>query len=579
MRNELRNDLRNNLRNNRSRSRSPQEIHFREQQRYSPTDNFRNNNRREMEDEERFYMEQQQREEHFFQEREDRSPEMMRNRRNFRSRSREYYDEPLQLNFEQPIQRKTRFSPPDPNMHLHNQSQQFVGPGQSYAAEIIECAPVLYSKNANINPFANTIMEEPPKLTPSNVSWQPPPEETIIIVDPEPEETVAPKDDEPIPVFDPDNEAFNSRQFVDKLDELGKVQKWNEEELKFNFVTHLEGQAKSWQINSNRMMNPWNNVKRTFINTFPPQMDYHKKLKELMGRLMNQNESLKTYIMHKTILCNQAEIFGRRAVSCIIEGLAQHTDEVKRSANGRNLGTPEELLAYLAEVEAQEKEKVKAAIKTKISEAQAQTKPAIPPLMSEASIILAHEVAKQRLQMNANCMKEGHTSSVVPAKRQIIPKHCIEVSINGITFQGYNDLSSSCVAMREVDAKIANIQFQRHITCIRGFGNASVTALGEARVIIRVDKVMISFEISIVPNAAQDMPVVIGRNFRNHPDVRYVEAEMGISFTQIPTSTGTLQNSSFSANERLMASFNSGGTLSTGNRNQNRQMDKGRRRY
>lgn len=593
---DLRNDLRNNLRF-RSRSRSPRMMDelFREQQ-YSPTDNFRGN-RHAIEDEERFYLEQQQREEHFFQqERAQRSPEIeMRhqpNRRNFRSKSREFYDEAHQLNFE-PNSRNTRFSPPDPRNQILNDAIDM------YHNEIVESGPIVYSKNQNINPFANTLVSEQPKLTPSDISWQPPPDEVILIADPEPEpeiiieRQVEPPEEITIPFFDPENEAFNSRQFIEKLDELGKIHKWNEDELKFNFVTHLEGNAKSWQINSNRMLNPWNNIKRTFVNTFPPQMDFHKKLKDMMSRQMTQHETLKTYIMHKTILLNQVEVFGRRAVSCIISGLL-NTDEVKEAAYSKNFGTPEDLLTYLAAVENEAKEKEakeKSAKKMQEAAAQAAAQASvIPPLLSEASILQAQQIAKQRLQLNIcyNCMREGHTSkdcpSLQPARRQILPKHCIEVSINGITFQGYNDLSSNCVAMRESDAKKANIQFQRHITCIRGFGNASVTALGEARVIIRVDKVMLSFEIAIVPNAAQDMAVVIGRNFRNHPDVRYVEAEMGISFTQIPQAIGSAggnmqQNSSFSANERLMASFNSSGGGNNRNNNSNRQMDKGRRRF
>ncbi|KAJ8912010.1 hypothetical protein NQ315_003547 [Exocentrus adspersus] len=163
-----------------------------------------------------------------------------------------------------------------------------------------------------------------------------------------------------VPDFNPEDNEQNSITWCAKVDELREVFGWGEEATIYFATSKFRGLAKTWYKGLPTIKFTWNSWKEHIQAAFPPTKDYFEMLTEMLKRKKETNETYSKYYYEKMALLTQCEIFGTKAVSCIIGGIED--DVVKTGAQAGNYETPLALFKYLSKIK-----KPSAKTSTKIS--------------------------------------------------------------------------------------------------------------------------------------------------------------------------------------------------------------------
>lgn len=65
----------------------------------------------------------------------------------------------------------------------------------------------------------------------------------------------------------------------------------------------------------------WPEWKNKLLESFPSSDDYAELLTEMLTKRVTYNESLELYYYEKINLLNRCEIYGKRAVDCLLYGI------------------------------------------------------------------------------------------------------------------------------------------------------------------------------------------------------------------------------------------------------------------
>lgn len=99
----------------------------------------------------------------------------------------------------------------------------------------------------------------------------------------------------------------------------------------------------------------------------------------------------------------------------------------------------------------------------------------------------------------------------------------------------YLNLGSSCTMMRLADAEKLNIDFVKNnnLDSFSGYGGGVVKPLGITKMNISIDDVCADVEIFIVPNQAQNIPVLVGHSYTEQPHIEIRNRATGLNIFNV----------------------------------------------
>lgn len=399
------------------------------------------------------------------------------------------------------------------------------------------------------NPIPSTstadVSYTPPSTTPSNsVDRLEALVEKLIHHQTQPKATIKPfiKPD-CIPEFSPGNPNLSCKKWIGKIEQLGSINNWDQETMAFYMQGRLTGLARRWYDNLSTYHLTWAEWKRLLLKTFPEHQDYAATMRKMLDRYKQSHETWEVYYFEKMELVNACEVSGKKAVSCLIDGIKDPT--IQAGARAGRYKTPDQLYAeYLSSLKHQMTPFVKP----------------IRPFLKELDKIRPSETSylkqKQPIQrVNEqrcyNCRQKGHhANKCTKAKiecttckrlghlakdcRRNIPNRIVDVidesqkwyyfncTINGHDTSAYVDTGCGAVLIRQENAKIWNLDIKPTNTTITGYGGYVLCALGEAQATIKIDRVEGVITGFIVPNHIQEVPIMIGQSFLNQPEISMV---------------------------------------------------------
>lgn len=144
-----------------------------------------------------------------------------------------------------------------------------------------------------------------------------------------------------IPEFKPGSPNLTATKWVNKIEQLGTINRWDEQMMIYQMQNKLSGLARTWFNNLNTYNYSWNEWKVLIQKTFPDHHDFATTLKKLVARVKEPHETITQYYFAKMDLLQTCKIVGKDAVSCVIDGLGDRT--LQNSAKAGRYETPERL--------------------------------------------------------------------------------------------------------------------------------------------------------------------------------------------------------------------------------------------
>ncbi|XP_048487882.1 uncharacterized protein LOC119694739 [Plutella xylostella] len=149
-----------------------------------------------------------------------------------------------------------------------------------------------------------------------------------------------------VPEFDPDNKSQDVQRWLKKVNECSVIYGWDEKQTIHYALQKLCGLAKRWYEALPSLDFSWEEWQAKLTKAFPNDVNYGKILEEMLNRKSRTDETLRDYFYDKLTLLSRCEIVGRKAVDCIIYGLADSA--IRNGAQALKCEEPEDLLNYLA---------------------------------------------------------------------------------------------------------------------------------------------------------------------------------------------------------------------------------------
>lgn len=149
-----------------------------------------------------------------------------------------------------------------------------------------------------------------------------------------------------VPEFDPDNRSQDVERWLTKVNECAVIYSWDEKQVIHYALQKLRGLAKSWYESLPSLNYSWDEWQCKLKKAFPNDVNYGKLLDDMQSRKSRTDEPLRDYFYDKLSWLCRCEIFGRKAVDCIIYGITDSS--IRNGAQALKCEEPEDLLNYLA---------------------------------------------------------------------------------------------------------------------------------------------------------------------------------------------------------------------------------------
>lgn len=152
--------------------------------------------------------------------------------------------------------------------------------------------------------------------------------------------------EQPIPPFNPEDENGSIIKFINNIEQLAKINHWDEHTKIYKATSSLQGLAKTWYNSQAKIDYDWTEWKQILTRTFPEDIDYENLLAKIVQRLKKPDEEMLTYYYEKLALISHFTFEDKVIVNLLIGGLKNYP-EIQAGAKAGNHGTPESLLQYL----------------------------------------------------------------------------------------------------------------------------------------------------------------------------------------------------------------------------------------
>lgn len=150
-----------------------------------------------------------------------------------------------------------------------------------------------------------------------------------------------------IPEFTHGNPNLSSSKWIEKIEQLGAINNWDEPTTIFYMQTRLGGLARRWYDNLPSYQLTWTEGTELILKAFPDLQDFATLLRKVVNRCKVPTESWERYYFVKIKLLNACEISGKKGVSCIINGI--NDSSIQASAKAGRYETSNALYAeYLS---------------------------------------------------------------------------------------------------------------------------------------------------------------------------------------------------------------------------------------
>lgn len=154
---------------------------------------------------------------------------------------------------------------------------------------------------------------------------------------------------EVVPEFNPEDKRLTVADWCHKVDELRDIFQWSEEATIYFAMSKLRGLAEVWYRSQPTLKLTWEEWKQKLEIGFPSKRDYCFELENMLRRKKRPEESYTKYYYEKLAMLNECDVFGTKAVSCLIGGISDVV--IKAGASAGNHQTPESLYSYLSSIE------------------------------------------------------------------------------------------------------------------------------------------------------------------------------------------------------------------------------------
>lgn len=152
-----------------------------------------------------------------------------------------------------------------------------------------------------------------------------------------------------IPKFCPETSKFSAKKWLYKIEQLPEMHDWDDRTKIYHMQARLAGVARSWYDNLTEYNYSWKAWKKHLKHAFPDHIDFAGSIREMMSRVELPDETMTSYYFSKMKLLHVCEIEGKKAVSCIIDGLRDKG--VQNNARAGRYETPAKLYNFMATVE------------------------------------------------------------------------------------------------------------------------------------------------------------------------------------------------------------------------------------
>ncbi|KAG7313675.1 hypothetical protein JYU34_000835 [Plutella xylostella] len=151
-----------------------------------------------------------------------------------------------------------------------------------------------------------------------------------------------------IPEFDPDAPGQSAEQWLRAVADTARTAGWSDSQIVFYALPKLAGNAKTWYLGRSSEELSWKQWQKKILRTFSEDRNYADLLSEMLSRKSTAEESLEDYFHAKARLVKACGLSRRRAVDCIVSGIADA--DVRFNAQCSRFKKPFHLLKYIRRI-------------------------------------------------------------------------------------------------------------------------------------------------------------------------------------------------------------------------------------
>lgn len=358
-----------------------------------------------------------------------------------------------------------------------------------------------------------------------------------------------------IPEFDPTAKNHRIENWIAKVNECAQIYNWSEQQIPHFALPRLVGHAKKWYEGLYSVNRTWLQWQECLKKAFPSDSNYGNLLTEMLERRFKTGESLDNYYYDKTLLLNACEIFGKKAVDCIIHGLEDRT--LKASASSGRFTEPEDLLCFLKDI-------CNDRYDNKINKIKS-TSNSNNDITCSFCKKLGHTLKQCRALFCFNCKNQGHKISQcnqpiikcdscqkfghkkedcfknknknnlekrvmnIDSSENQNSKFYKPVNINNNfskMITAFIDFGSDCslISKALVDEYGLVIKYD-NVPVIKGIGNGTIVPIGKTEFRITIDKVESLINAFVISPLQLHVPLLIGQNFTELPHILVIKTK------------------------------------------------------
>ncbi|XP_060810001.1 uncharacterized protein LOC132904095 [Amyelois transitella] len=364
-----------------------------------------------------------------------------------------------------------------------------------------------------------------------------------------------------VPEFDPLNKEQTVDSWIHKVDECAQIYGWTDKHIVHYAMPKLSGIAKTWYQGLPSVLYSWGEWKIKLRESFPTRENYADLLLEMLNKRVRYGESLELYFYAKMNLLNRCEIWGKRAVDCLLAGIDDRN--VRVGGQSAEFAEPEQVLKFLKSVKisydrnnndsAKSRDRKlnhnseKPVSRTVISQKPKATRTCYncneighpffrcpkPRLYCTECRLLGH--------LKADCSKskqgdlvEDRTKNVLQIKNGFDTsiKYKIPIKVNNQMMYCTVDLGSEGTLIRLSEAEKLKLEWQDVSgPLLKGIANAVCQPIGLSYATIEVQGIIEqNVHILVVEDHVIPCPLLLGHTFTERPNIKIVKTDTDIIF-------------------------------------------------